>query len=29
MAVTEYKPEDNKAIEEMVNLYEEIFDEKI
>ena len=25
MAVTEYKPEDNKAIEEMVNLYEEIF----
>ncbi len=26
MAVTEYKPEDNKAIEEIVNLYEEIFD---
>jgi chromosome partitioning protein len=25
MAVTEYKPEDNKAIEEIVNLYEEIF----
>lgn len=29
MAVTEYKPEDNKAIEEMVNLYEEIFNEHI
>jgi chromosome partitioning protein len=28
MAVTEYKPEDNKAIEEMVNLYEEIFNEQ-
>jgi len=27
-AVTEYKPEDNKAIEEMVNLYEEIFNEQ-
>lgn len=27
MAVTEYKPEDNKAIEEMINLYEEIFNE--
>lgn len=27
MAVTEYKPEDNKAIEEMMSLYEEIFDE--
>lgn len=27
MSVTEYKPEDNKAIEEMVNLYEEIFNE--
>lgn len=27
MAVTEYKPEDNKAIEEMVSLYEEIFNE--
>lgn len=29
MAVTEYKPEDNKAIEEMVNLYEEIFNEPV
>jgi len=28
MAVTEYKPEDTKAIEEMKNLYEEIFDEQ-
>lgn len=28
MSVTEYKPEDNKAIEEMVNLYEEIFNEQ-
>lgn len=28
MAVTEYKPEDNKAIEEIVNLYEEIFNEQ-
>jgi len=27
MAVTEYKPEDNKAIEEIINLYEEIFNE--
>ena len=27
MAVTEYKPEDNKAIQEMISLYEEIFDE--
>jgi chromosome partitioning protein len=27
MAVTEYKPEDNKAIEEVINLYEEIFNE--
>jgi chromosome partitioning protein len=27
MSVTEYKPEDSKAIEEMNSLYEEIFDE--
>lgn len=27
MAVTEYKPEDNKAVEEMINLYEELFNE--
>lgn len=27
MSVTEYKPEDNKAIEEITSLYEEIFDE--
>jgi hypothetical protein len=25
MAVTEYKPEDDKAIEEIENLYKEIF----
>lgn len=28
MAVTEYKPEDNKAAEEIINLYKEIFDEQ-
>lgn len=28
MAVTEYKPEDNKAIEEIINLYEEIYNEQ-
>lgn|SRR5574338_20344 len=28
MAVTEYKPEDNKAIEEIMSLYKEIFDEQ-
>lgn len=28
MAVTEYKPEDSKATEEIINLYEEIFDEQ-
>lgn len=28
MAVTEYKPEDSKAVEEMMNLYEEIFNEQ-
>lgn len=29
MAVTEYKPQDNKAIEEIVNLYQEVFNEQI
>jgi len=29
MAVNEYKPEDNKSVEEMVNLYEEIFNEQV
>lgn len=29
MAVTEYKPEDSKAVEEMINLYEEIFNEQL
>lgn len=28
-AVVEYKPEDNKAVEEIVNLYEEIFNEEV
>ena len=28
MAVTEYKPEDSKAIEEITHLYEEVFDEQ-
>lgn len=28
MAVTEYKPEDAKAVEEVTNLYEEIFNEQ-
>ena len=28
MAVNEYKPEDGKATEEMISLYEEVFNEK-
>lgn len=28
MAVTEYKPEDQKSVEEIMNLYEEIFNEQ-